>query len=994
MSSQPTGSGQLIPLPPPEADALTVSDQSQKAWHLFSLLLSLGRPAHLLELASLCTLFPAPPELIRFLCEIPYSPIQLRSGHCVTHSQTSIIAIRQLLSNSHLVDPPRPLRIEKAYYRKRKRSASEDDLLLLTKRRVNLYPEEGVDECSIWCLAGGIQDPCKKVHFLIGGDGITAERLERNFLGVRSELMQMLPLFANVAGHSTWQLRDAVDKEYQDGTRMNMQRVVVHNACKIEEISEQSIPEISRSVMAYQATDSAPIISRGALKDIVLSTEENKGEKGCLGRENFGESSSVATEKMNALFNEIGCMTYGNKSIALGTNKDGITAEAPQKGLCTGQGSSLREVEHPSPLPNISLLDRQRESESKKHEVKYDNVVPLMEGQENYPALECSPSQKPLLKPNANSRAVHGAGVSSRMRALYESLEQKKAASAPREKQQNRTQKLINADRKLKHANTAISGQEKRDNSAAASSKDQAQVKVLPNLESYVVEEEEGSGGYGTVYRAHRRKDGRIVAIKYPHAKAQEHHIVNELKMLERFGGKNFIIKYEGCFKSGNADCFVLEHVEHDRPEVLKKEIDILQLQWYAYCLFRALASLHKQGVVHRDVKPGNFLFSHKTNKGYLIDFNLAMDLHQKHATKNKLKLGCNGSFDPLPLSNAKPLSPSKMKFHGVRSLGAVRKDEIKVSKLRLEAKSLKRKSMDQTKAGNDVGSWNTVRSQGAEGSGVTSARDVTSTRTASAERMREPLPRQGRKELISLLQKTMHTNSEASSVPAPMRKRIAAPPAKIDDKLLIITPMPVHSTGIPVCGAGFRSSKGDHKKEGPCVGTKGFRAPEVLFRSPHQGPKLDVWSAGVTLLYLVIGKMPFLGDPEQNIKDIAKLRGSEDLWEVAKLHNRELSFPVDLYDAQHLMATNLRDWCRRNTRRPDFLEVVPSSFFDLLDKCLSVNPRLRITAEEALKHEFFVPCHEELRKQKLLRRDYPLEPEISHPIHRYKTNLLPTAEI
>lgn len=29
-----------------------------------------------------------------------------------------------------------------------------------------------------------------------------------------------------------------------------------------------------------------------------------------------------------------------------------------------------------------------------------------------------------------------------------------------------------------------------------------------------------------------------------------------------------------------------------------------------------------------------------------------------------------------------------------------------------------------------------------------------------------------------------------------------------------------------------------------------------------------------------------------RNIKEIAKLRGSEDMWEVAKLHNRESSFP------------------------------------------------------------------------------------------------------
>ena len=75
-----------------------------------------------------------------------------------------------------------------------------------------------------------------------------------------------------------------------------------------------------------------------------------------------------------------------------------------------------------------------------------------------------------------------------------------------------------------------------------------------------------------------------------------------------------------------------------------------------------------------------------------------------------------------------------------------------------------------------------------------------------------------------------------------------------------------------------------------------------------------------------------------------------------------------DLLDVQFLRTTELRHWCSLNTKRPEFLEQIPQSLFDLVDKCLTVNPRCRITAEEALMHSFFTPCHESLRKQRLLR--------------------------
>lgn len=367
--------------------------------------------------------------------------------------------------------------------------------------------------------------------------------------------------------------------------------------------------------------------------------------------------------------------------------------------------------------------------------------------------------------------------------------------------------------------------------------------------------------------------------------------------MLKRFGGRNFIIKYEGSFKNGNDDCFILQHVEHDPPEVLRKEINIYQLQWYGYCMFRALLSLHKEGMVHRDVKPANFLFSRNLNKGYLIDFNLAMDLHQQYcAGKSKLS-------------------------HKIQ-LGT---------------------------------------------------EDATSMIATSAEKLREPIPSSGRKELISLvqIQNAMRSpNRDAVNILGSQRKRVATPLSPADTKKIHFSPMPLHSAGIAFPGAGLLRSKDERsKRDGPCVGTKGFRAPEALFRSLYQSSKVDVWSAGVTLLYLILGKTPFLGDREQNIKYIVKLKGSEDLWELAKLHNRESSFPTELLDIQYLPSMDLRSWCKKNTKRPEFFKLIPISLFDLVNKCLTVNPRLRISADEALQHEFFDPCHEIMMKQRMLRQ-------------------------
>lgn len=105
--------------------------------------------------------------------------------------------------------------------------------------------------------------------------------------------------------------------------------------------------------------------------------------------------------------------------------------------------------------------------------------------------------------------------------------------------------------------------------------------------------------------------------------------------------------------------------------------------------------------------------------------------------------------------------------------------------------------------------SKNKYGSQAAEGSGVTSAKDLTSMKTPT-DRLKQPIPCKGRKELINFLHEAMQSpNNKASTTPASQRKRVAAPPGKVDKRLFVMTPLPLHSGGNAVAGAGMFKSKG-----------------------------------------------------------------------------------------------------------------------------------------------------------------------------------------
>lgn len=339
-----------------------------------------------------------------------------------------------------------------------------------------------------------------------------------------------------------------------------------------------------------------------------------------------------------------------------------------------------------------------------------------------------------------------------------------------------------------------------------------------------------GEGTFSTVYKAEDleqkhyddswivQRGGNAqaeyyVAIKRIYVTSSPARIQNELEILRELSTSLNILPLITAFRHEDQVFIVLPYFKHPDFRTYYKDLPLRDIRYYMRSLFLALDDVHGINVIHRDIKPNNFLYDVQGRRGELVDFGLA---------------------ERVPIPGSCPC---------------------------------RRRSGRRT---DQMGMYNPTHAQ-----------------------------------LSKVYLK--------------------------DDK---------------------RPSKRANR-----AGTRGFRAPEVLFKCDTQMTAVDIWSAGVILLTFLTTRFPFFNsvDDIEALIEITAIFGTTKMKNVAAQHNCSFETNIPTFHEGSIPLTRIVNWStdveRKTDDDPDSDEQKLALSF--LQNCLTLDPWQRWTAEEALRDPF-----------------------------------------
>lgn len=144
-----------------------------------------------------------------------------------------------------------------------------------------------------------------------------------------------------------------------------------------------------------------------------------------------------------------------------------------------------------------------------------------------------------------------------------------------------------------------------------------------------------GEGTFSSVFLAslkdipHGNPLGIHFAIKHLIPTTHPSRAERELKCLQDIGGCDNVVGVHFCLRNHDSIAFIMPYLPHKRFHEYVMDMGVTETRNYMKQLLLALRRVHSFNIIHRDVKPSNFLYDRDTKQFLLVDFGLSQPVEE-----------------------------------------------------------------------------------------------------------------------------------------------------------------------------------------------------------------------------------------------------------------------------------------------------------------------------------------------------------------------------